>query len=71
MKKNKPEDIGSVTHPQFLTHKQLEMHGCIICSVATAALVLKHQVIGSHSADNILIYWTSSVTKYHICDEKN
>ena len=34
-----------------LTHKQLKMHGCIISTVATDALVLKHQAISIHSAD--------------------
>ena len=34
-----------------LTHKQLEMHGCMLSTVATDALVLKHQVISIHSAD--------------------
>ena len=33
-----------------LTHKQLETFGCILSLVATDALVLKHQVINSHSA---------------------
>ena len=28
-----------------LTHKQQEMHGHIFCTVATDALVLKHQAI--------------------------
>ena len=34
-----------------LTHKQLEMHRCALSTVATDALVLKHQAISSHSAD--------------------
>ena len=41
-------------HPfltQFLTHKQLETHGCILSIVATDALVLKHQAICIHNAD--------------------
>ena len=33
------------------THKQLEMHMCVISTVATDALVLKHQAISIHSAD--------------------
>ena len=32
-----------------LTHKGLETHGCVISTVATAALVLKHQAISNHS----------------------
>ena len=34
-----------------LTHKQLEMYGRILRTVATDALVLKHQGISIHSAD--------------------
>ena len=33
-----------------LTHKQLEMHGCVLSTVATDALALKHQVISTHGA---------------------
>ena len=36
-----------------LTHKQLETHACVLNTVATDALVLKHQVICIHSVDNI------------------
>ena len=36
-----------------LTHKQLEIHGCILNTVATDGLVLKHQAISSHIADQI------------------
>ena len=32
-----------------LTHKQLEMHGCVTITVATDAPVLKHQAISTHS----------------------
>ena len=39
----------------LLTHKQLEKHECAFNSVATDALVLKHQAIRTHSADSILI----------------
>ena len=34
-----------------LNHKQLETHGCVLSTVATDALVLKHQAISIHSAD--------------------
>ena len=33
------------------THKQLEMHMCLVRTVATDALVLKHQAISIHSSD--------------------
>ena len=35
----------------WLTHKELEMHGCILSTVANDALVLKHQAISIHSAE--------------------
>ena len=38
-----------------LAHKQLETQGCILSTVATDALVLKHQAIIIHSADSIFI----------------
>ena len=38
-----------------LTHKQLETHGCVLSTVATDALVLKHQAISIHSAEQISI----------------
>ena len=34
-----------------LTYKQQEEHGCILNTVATDALVLKHQAISIHNAD--------------------
>ena len=34
-----------------LTHKQLEMPGCMLSTVATDALVLKHQALSTHSSD--------------------
>ena len=40
---------------RWLTQKQLETHGCILITVATDALVIKHQAIGIHSADWIFI----------------
>ena len=38
-----------------LTHRDLIMHGYLISTVATDALVLKHQDISSHSADEVYI----------------
>ena len=38
---------------QELTHKQLEIYGCVISTLATDALVLQHQVISTHSSDQI------------------
>ena len=49
------EAPGNLLVLSGLTHKQLETHVCLISTVATAALVLKHQAISSRSADCILI----------------
>ena len=40
---------------KILTHKQLEINGFVLSTVATDALVLKHQGISIHSADQISI----------------
>ena len=37
--------------PKVLTLKHRETHGCVVSTVATDALVLKHQAISSHNAD--------------------
>ena len=36
-----------------LTHRQLEVHDCLLGTVATAALALKHQPISIHNADSL------------------
>ena len=36
-----------------ITLKHLELQGCVLTTVATDALVLKHQAISNHSADKI------------------
>ena len=46
-----------------LTHKQLEMHGYIFSTVATDVLVLKHQAISIHSAEQISIVLDQIQTK--------
>ena len=38
-----------------LTPKHRETHGCVVSTVATDALVLKHQAISIHNADKTLI----------------
>ena len=38
-----------------LTPKHWETHGCVVSTVATDALVLKHQAISIHNADQIFI----------------
>ena len=47
--------IGTNAAGIGLTHKQLETHGCAISIVATDALVLKHQGISTHSAEQLII----------------
>ena len=41
--------------PNVVTHKQQEKHGCILNTVATDALVIKHQAISTHSTDWIFV----------------
>ena len=36
-------------------HKQLEMHGFLLSTVATDVLLLKHQAINIHCADQLFI----------------
>ena len=46
------EDLHtSIPIPMKLTLKHREMHGCVVSTVATDALVLKHQAIIIHNAD--------------------
>ena len=35
----------------WLTHKQLEIYECVLSTVGTDALALKHQAIRIHSAE--------------------
>ena len=46
----------------ILTHKHLETHGCVFWNVATDALVIKHQAVSIHSADEIVSVWDQSHT---------
>ena len=45
----------SEVQTEFLTHKQLETHACVLSTVVTVALVLKHQAICIHSVVWIFI----------------
>ena len=47
-----------------LTPKHRETHGCVVSTVATDALVLKHQVISIHNADYTFIV----LDQFHIKD---
>ena len=38
-------------HEKLLTLKNRETHGCIVSTVATDALALKHQAISIHNAE--------------------
>ena len=42
--------MASLGHNE-LTPKHRETHGCLVSTVATDALVLKHQAISIHNAD--------------------
>ena len=53
-----------------LTLKHREKHGCVVSTVATDALVLKHQAISIHNADCIgpvsyknITFMVNSITK--------
>ena len=48
----------------WLTHKQLEMYGCVLTDVATDALVLQHQDIRIPSVDQIFIVVDQFQTKF-------
>ena len=54
----------------ILTHKQLEMHGCICSNVAVDALVLKHQAISTHNADKFVLYQANFMQIYCIYNEQ-
>ena len=54
-----------------LTHKQLEIHGFVLSTVATDVLVLKHQAISIHSSKWIFLLLDSSNKKYYIYMKKN
>ena len=47
-----------------LNHKQWEMLGCVLSAVGTDVLVLKHQAISIHSADQISDALSSFRPKY-------
>ena len=46
-----------------LNNQKLEMHGCILSTVATDALVLKHQAIGAYISDKIFLVLDQFHTK--------
>ena len=46
----------------------LETHGCVCSTVAADVLVLKHQAISIHSADEVFILLDQLKKKNHICD---
>ena len=48
---------------QLSNHKQLETYVCIISTVATDGLVLKHQAISIHNADFVFIVLPKIYTK--------
>ena len=55
----------------LLTHKQLEINVCVLSTVATDALVLKHQAISTHDAEYIFIVLDQFHAKYYIYNEQN
>ena len=54
MCKQKQEPLSYMSVLQkncYLTNKQLDMYECIFSTLATDALVLKHQAISNYSTD--------------------
>ena len=43
--------VSAGNEVKHLTRNSVEMHGCVVSTVATDAPVLKHQAISIHSAD--------------------
>ena len=43
--------MTNIYNTRWLTLKHQDTHGCIVSTVATDALVLKHQAISIHIAD--------------------
>ena len=50
----------------LLTHKQLETHVCVLSTMATDALVLKHRAISIHNPDGIFIVLDQFHAKHYI-----
>ena len=51
MKLTKNDEVIKHILLSLLTLKHRETHGCVVSTVATDALVLKHQAISIHNAD--------------------
>ena len=51
MKNEKKDPFAWLLSNVILNLKHQEMHGCIVSTVATDALVLNHQAISTHNAD--------------------
>ena len=49
-----------------LTHNQLEMHRCVLSTVAADALVVKHQALSIHGANQISIALDWVQKKIHL-----
>ena len=61
------------TCSDLLTLEHWETYGCVVSTVATNALVLKHQAISIHKADQtfFVMYRTSFISKYYTYGEQN
>ena len=56
----------------YLTLKHRETHGCVVSTVVTDALVLKHQAISIHNADQTFIVLDQfHINKYHTYGEQH
>ena len=62
--------VSHVWPPHTSTHEQMETHGCVLSTVATDALVLKHQDISIPSADYTCIQLDQFIQKYFSYEEQ-
>ena len=64
--------VAILSRPQSVNpYKRLEMHRYVINTVATAALVRKHQAISIHSANWESLHWTNFKQKCYIHVKQN
>ena len=63
--------IAVFSQGDFFTLKHQEMHCCIVSTVATDALVLKHQATSIHSADKTFIVLDQFHIKIYTYDEQH
>ena len=65
--------VSKLCKHQWLTLKHQEMHGCVVSTVATDALVLKHQAISILNAEYtfIVLDQFSKAIEYYTCGKQH